>query len=77
VRRRPVEVIVQRGKPRRFRWRGRWYPVTGIREVWQDAGEWWAGEAPAWYWRIASGTAWFELASDLSGRHWWVYRVYD
>jgi hypothetical protein len=75
--RRPVEVKLRQGMPEGFRWRGRWYRVTGIEEVWQDAGEWWAGEEPRWFWRVASQTAWFELMSDMAKRQWWLYRIYD
>ena len=74
---RPVEVECVNRKPVRFRWRHRWYPVTAVQEVWRDTGEWWAGEEPRWFWRVASGSAWFELAADGAAAHWWLYRVYD
>jgi hypothetical protein len=74
---RPITVTVVQGRPRRFYWRRRWYGITHIDEIWQDAGAWWADEAPHWFWRVASGSAWFELVSDLARRQWWLYRIYD
>jgi hypothetical protein len=73
----PVEVECRGRRPIRFRWRRQWRTITRVQEVWQDAGEWWSGEDPCWFWRVAAGPAWFELVSDLRGRQWWLYRVYD
>lgn len=72
-----IQVEPGQGRPRRFRWRRRWYQISGIQEIWQDAGEWWAGESPRWFFRVTVNGGLFELATDPLSRQWWLYRVFD
>jgi hypothetical protein len=78
------------GEPREFFWRGRWRRVLRVQEAWVDAGAWWAGEAPCWFFRVATEEGMYELASEhpedfpsrprpLPARPSpsWLYRVYD
>lgn len=71
-------MIWQDSEPVRFLWRGRWRKVLRVQEAWVDAGHWWAGEKPAWFYRVATAEGVYELAATGAGalvaR---VYRVYD
>jgi hypothetical protein len=73
----PVEVRCEDRRPVGFRWRRSWYRITTVQEVWRDTGDWWEGEEPRWFWRVAAGSGWFELAADGQATRWWLYRVYD
>ncbi|MHB1427009.1 MAG: DUF6504 family protein [Gemmataceae bacterium] len=72
-----IRVEPEQGWPRRFCWRRRWYQITAIQEVWQDAGEWWIGESPRWFFRVSVNGGLFELATDPHNHQWWLYRVFD
>ncbi|CAB1128289.1 protein of unknown function [Candidatus Hydrogenisulfobacillus filiaventi] len=66
------------GTLRGFRYRRHYRPVVEVLEVWTDVGAWWAGEPERRFWRVRTADhGLYELADDGSGRHWWLYRIYD
>jgi len=76
----PIRVVTAEGDPLRptaFWWRGRRRRVGQIQEQWQDAGAWWAGEEPRWFFRVESDGVLYEMAADAKGRQWWMYRIFD
>jgi hypothetical protein len=74
----PVRVIWEQGKPRRFWWRRRWRHVLRVQEMWVDAGAWWKGETPCWFYRVATDDGVYELVrQEGDWSHSWLYRVYD
>jgi hypothetical protein len=65
-------------EPVRFFWRGRWRHILHVQEAWVDAGHWWAGEKPLWFYRVATSEGVYELtASETGASMARVYRVYD
>ncbi|MCL8207984.1 MAG: DUF6504 family protein [Actinomycetia bacterium] len=76
----PIRVMTAAGDPLRptaFWWRRRRYRVDRVQEQWQDAGAWWAGEAPRWFFRLEAEGGLYEVAADADGRRWWMYRIFD
>jgi hypothetical protein len=68
----------QGDEPVRFFWRGRWRQVIRVQEAWLDAGRWWTGEKPLWFYRVATATGMYELAAEGAGvATAQIYRVYD
>ncbi|MCL6451243.1 MAG: DUF6504 family protein [Acetobacteraceae bacterium] len=75
----PVQVVAgPEGRPRRFRWRRRWYAVSRVLDEWTDSGCWWEGEGEKRFFRVetAAGSM-LELYRDVSTSGWVLYRVYD
>lgn len=77
----PIEVsgplLQPSGMPRQFKWRGQWFLVRDLLDMWTDTGSWWDGEAEATFFRLAvnEGTI-VEIMRDSRG-NWRLYRVYD
>jgi hypothetical protein len=63
--------------PRRFLWRGAWYGVQRLLDLWTEAGAWWDGAQEATFLRVLTtdGNV-CELILDHQGG-WWLYRLYD
>lgn len=63
--------------PQRFRWRGTWYRVQRLLDLWPEAGAWWDGEREVTFYRVlTAGGQVFELVRDHQGG-WRLYRIYD
>lgn len=65
----PAEVtaLVPEGPPRRFRWRGVTYDITGTQGPERIAGEWWREREP-------QPTRDYYLVEDAGGHRFWLYR---
>lgn len=65
----PAEVtaLVPEGPPRRFRWRGVTYDITGTQGPERIAGEWWRDRTP-------QPTRDYYLVEDEAGHRFWLYR---
>ncbi len=64
--------------PVAFRWRGRLYRVSAVRECWRLLGAWWDGEGERTFFRVQTDTGGiFELAYDHVRRTWLLDRVED
>ncbi len=63
--------------PTGFMWRGQWFTIHELLDIWPDAGAWWDGERESVFFRVTvdQGTV-FELLRDGQGR-WHIYRIYD
>lgn len=75
----PIDVTMgPGGKPVAFAWSGGRYRVREVLDHWLEAGRWWEQEPEKASWRVATieGGV-FELSSDVSGRKWHLYKVYD
>jgi len=72
-----IDVLAVNGKPCSFRYRRRWYTVTGIQDMWRDVGEWWTGEGEKTFWRVACREKMFELYWDAKLEQWFMYKVWD
>lgn len=76
--RREIQVRWRELEPVRFFWRGRWRHILRVQEVWLDAGHWWVGEAPRWFYRVATEDGVYEFTVDEMGAgRARIYRVYD
>ena len=65
-----------RGRPQRFRWKGREVTLREIVDHWEEAGCWWLGERPRRVYRARSSDgALYELHHQAEG--WRLYRAYD
>lgn len=62
-----VMALVPEGPPRRFRWRGVTYDITGTQGPERIAGEWWRDRAP-------QPTRDYYLVEDKGGHRFWLYR---
>jgi protein ImuB len=67
----PTEVmaLIPDGPPRRFRWRGVTYEVTGSQGPERIAAEWWRLGTPP-----AALTRDYYLVEDSGGHRFWLYR---
>ena len=77
---RSVEIALDSMKhaPAAFRWRGRLYRVSAIRECWRLLGAWWDGEGERTFFRVQTDTGGvFELAYDHIHQSWLLDRVED
>lgn len=74
----PLEVVTGAGgRPERFRWRKRWYRVTGIPDFWKETGRWWAGEPEKTFLCVHAGGGAFEIYREADSGKWYLYKVYD
>ncbi len=65
------------GPPSRFKWRGRWYTVRRLLDLWTEAGAWWDGEQETVFFRVAiDRDSVCELLRQTGGK-WRLYRMYD
>lgn len=73
-----VRVITVGGAPARILWRGRWFKVARVLDVWKDVGQWWAGEGEKIFFRLelAAGVV-GEVYYEAAARRWCWYKVYD
>jgi len=69
----PTEVtaLIPEGPPRRFRWRGVTYDITGAQGPERIADEWWHAPYPS---REAVHTRDYYLVEDGEGHRFWLYR---
>ena len=62
-----VTALVPEGPPRRFRWRGVTYDITGTQGPERIAAEWWRDREP-------QPTRDYYLVEDAGGHRFWLYR---
>ena len=69
----PTEVValIPDGPPRRFRWRGTTYEVTGAQGPERIASEWWRNADGH---RSVEPTRDYYLVEDTGGHRFWLYR---
>jgi protein ImuB len=69
----PTEVtaLIPEGPPRRFRWRGVTYDITGAQGPERIADEWWRAPYPA---QGRAATRDYYLVEDGEGQRFWLYR---
>ena len=69
----PTEVtaLIPEGPPRRFRWRGVTYDITGAQGPERIADEWWHSPCPS---RGGVPTRDYYLVEDGEGHRFWLYR---
>jgi protein ImuB len=69
----PTEVtaLIPEGPPRRFRWRGVTYDITGAQGPERIADEWWRAPYPS---RVRAPTRDYYLVEDSEGHRFWLYR---
>jgi protein ImuB len=69
----PTEVtaLIPEGPPRRFRWRGVTYDITGAQGPERFADEWWRAPYPS---RGGVPTRDYYLVEDGEGHRFWLYR---
>jgi protein ImuB len=69
----PTEVtaLIPDGPPRRFRWRGVTYDITGAQSPERIADEWWRAPYPS---RGGVPTRDYYLVEDGEGHRFWLYR---
>lgn len=73
-----VAVVQEEGRPRRFSWGGRTYPVVQVTEQWRFGGRWWVGEPPRDCYLVQAGLLTAELhREDTPQGRWWLARVQD
>ncbi len=86
----PAEVWVREGRPARFVWRNRLYPVLRVLDHWVVSREWWKeqGTGPGEpadheFWRVEASpgrnapSATYELRQDTATGNWLLARVWD
>jgi len=76
----PVQIALDSRKhaPTAFRWRGRLYRVSAVRECWRLLGAWWDGEGERTFFRVQTDTGGiFELVYDHVHQSWLLDRVED
>jgi uncharacterized protein DUF6504 len=86
----PIDVWIRDGRPARFVWRGRLYPVLRVLEHWVVSREWWqrqdAGHgdpADHEFWRVeasqgrSDAAATYELRREAATGTWLLARVWD
>jgi protein ImuB len=69
----PTEVtaLIPEGPPRRFRWRGVTYDITGAQGPERIADEWWRAPYPS---QGGAATRDYYLVEDGEGQRFWLYR---
>jgi len=69
----PTEVtaLIPDGPPRRFRWRGVTYDITGAQSPERIADEWWRTSYPS---QAEARTRDYYLVEDGEGKRFWLYR---
>jgi protein ImuB len=69
----PTEVtaLIPDGPPRRFRWRGMTYDITGAQGPERIADEWWRAPYPS---QAGTPTRDYYLVEDGEGHRFWLYR---
>ncbi|HYP10845.1 MAG TPA: DNA polymerase Y family protein [Xanthobacteraceae bacterium] len=69
----PTEVtaLIPEGPPRRFRWHGVTYDITGAQGPERIADEWWRAPYPS---RAGAPTRDYYLVEDGEGHRFWLYR---
>ena len=69
----PTEVtaLIPEGPPRRFRWRGVTYDITGAQGPERIADEWWRAPYPS---QTEARTRDYYLVEDGEGHRFWLYR---
>jgi protein ImuB len=69
----PTEVtaLIPDGPPRRFRWRGMTYDITGAQGPERIADEWWRAPYPS---QARAPTRDYYLVEDGEGHRFWLYR---
>lgn len=77
----PVAVRAAGGKPRAFRFRGRWREIVAILDSWREAGEWWEEsldrtERVMFRVQVERGGL-FELEWHPASKDWRLYKAYD
>lgn len=73
----PIRVILDKnGPPARFFWKGRWFVVDSVDDMWPCTGKWWEGESQKLFFRIYADGNLFEILTDCSGK-WWLHKVYE
>ena len=73
----PVRVILnENGFPAKFFWKGRWFVVESMEDIWPYTGKWWEGESKKIYFRIYADGSLFEILTDGSGK-WWLHKIYE
>jgi len=75
----PLEVRTDsNGVPLEVKLKGVGRRVQEVLDRWRDTGCWWEGEAAKLFWRLQleGGRIW-EVYHDLSGKGWYLYKIYD
>ena len=73
-----VQMDSSRRLPVSFCWRGRYYRVSGVEELWRTVGRWWDGEGERTFFRVlCTGGGILELCYDHALRRWSVHRIED
>ena len=69
----PTEVtaLIPDGPPRRFRWRGMTYDITGAQGPERIANEWWRAPYPS---QAEARTRDYYLVEDSGGPRFWLFR---
>jgi protein ImuB len=69
----PTEVtaLIPEGPPRRFRWRGVTYDITGAQGPERIADEWWRAPYPSQQGSLSRD---YYLVEDAQGQRFWLYR---
>ncbi|MGE5485296.1 MAG: DUF6504 family protein [Ignavibacteriales bacterium] len=75
----PVLVLADKQmRPSRFFWFNRWFYVSRLMDVWNEAGQWWEGEPEKTVYRVlCNRDTMFELEFRGAERQWVLYKVYD
>lgn len=73
-----VRVVTVEGVPAHVLWRGRWFKVARVLDVWRDVGRWWAGEGEKIFFRLELVPGIIgELYYEVVTKRWCWYKVYD
>lgn len=75
---RRIEMHVdQRGRPRRFFFRG-WHDVDEIVDIWREVGEWWERPSERTVYRVRTRPGGlFEVEFHRLEKCWYLYKSYD
>ena len=68
------------GRPLRFTWRSRTYPLVQIQQRWQVDTDWWSGEGRLWrdYLAVTTTTGLLcVIYQDLLTEEWFLSKLYD